>query len=95
MLGFLALTILRIKVLGPLLDVIPLPRSKQEYSQYGIPERRHHAREYVCEEKVLEFHWPEWCYHYVPKSLQELGPRSQIEDVEREAAQDDEDYDQH
>jgi agmatine/peptidylarginine deiminase len=67
----------------------PLSCPKKEANQNDIPQGISHAREYVCEEKVLELHWAEGGDQDVPECLQELLPRSQVEDVEGEEAQED------
>ena len=73
-----------------ILELKPLPCPEEEANQNYVPQRIYHAREYVCEKKVFELHWAKGGDQDVPQCLQELFPRSQVEDVEGEEAQDDE-----
>jgi len=72
-----------------ILELKPLPGPEEETNQNYVPQRIYHAREYVCEEKVLELHWAERGDQDVPECLQKLLSRSQVEDVEGEEAQED------
>ena len=73
-----------------ILELKPLPCPEKEANQNDIPQGIYHAREYVCEEEVLELHWSEGGDHNVVECLQEFLPRSQVEDMEGQAAQEDE-----